>query len=326
MKSGCNRFIKYTGMNIPENLTISSSLTEHKGSITAICISVKGLIVVASHDKYISIWCPVTYNCLKKLKFKDQVTSLCALSKNRIVCATKHIYILDLDLLDLGKPLCIEKLMQDHNDPITNITNVKDVVLYVITSNKFFNIDLKSYEIMYLIQEYKFLCKLKIGFVSVSKSPIKTLTIHRREMVFINFENPIWSICKFRKGFSYGCENGSITVYDDSDTHPCRIMNAHASRVTCLIEFLSTAFGSLLVSGSFDLSIKIWQIESNDYKCVRTINVHSSYVRSIAIHPNKNSIVSTGDDNTICITSLEESMHLKEDDIPKKNKRRSLYR
>ncbi len=54
---------------------------------------------------------------------------------------------------------------------------------------------------------------------------------------------------------------------------------------------------NLIISGSYDKTIKIWDIESG--KCIKTLEGHTAYVRSVAIKDNL--IISSSDDKTIRI-------------------------
>jgi len=96
-----------------------------------------------------------------------------------------------------------------------------------------------------------------------------------------------------------------------SEVNIIKIRNAHRSHVTCLIEYTQEIF----ISCSFDGSIKIWNITIDEHRCIRTIYVHSNKVPSITLNETKTSIISVGDYNTICITSLKESTRLEKDDI-----------
>ncbi|WP_414573111.1 TIR domain-containing protein [Nostoc sp. CCY 9925] len=73
----------------------------------------------------------------------------------------------------------------------------------------------------------------------------------------------------------------------------------------------------ILVSGSFDKTLKVWNIDREDKcHCIRTLKGHSGGILSVVFHPTNNSIVaSAGHDKTIrlwnisqmrCIETLEE--------------------
>lgn len=307
------KFIRNTGMIVPGNVTISSTLTEHTRCINVVCISTSGLIVAASYDGSVSVWCNITYKCLKKFRYKGLVTSLCALSDDRVAFATANIYI-----LNLGALKCI-KILKGHTDSVTSMICVNSVYLFSISSDKTFKLwNLESGEIIENHEIHGFtsplLCKVNMGLAFSGDKENKQVIIFGRNSKTIVMSSFIRSICKFRNGFACGYDDGTIDIYKD-DGSIGKISDAHKGRVTCLIDYTPDMF----VSCSFDGSIKVWDILSYEYdyryKCIRTIYVHSDKVRSIALDHTKMSIISVGDDNTICITSLEESTRLKQDDI-----------
>ena len=57
------------------------------------------------------------------------------------------------------------------------------------------------------------------------------------------------------------------------------------------------AINNIIISGSWDNSIKIWDIDSG--KCINTLTSHTDWVRSVTV--SKNKIISCSDDRTIKI-------------------------
>jgi WD40 repeat protein len=312
MKYGCLKFIRNTGMIVSGNVTISATLTEHTRCISVVCISTIGLIVAASYDGSVSIWCNITYKCLKKFGTKKSlVTSLCPLPDNRVAFATANIYILDLTTLKC------EKILKGHSNSVTSMIDMTDVnkAFYSISSDRTLKLwNLESGEIIKNHEIYghtsPLLCKLNIGLAFSADIENKQVLISGPNSKTIVMSSFIRSICKFGKGFACGYDDGTIDIYKDEGSIK-KMSDAHKERVTCLIECKP----EILISGSFDGSIKVWDIVSYGYNCIRTIYVHSNKVRSIALDHTKTSIISVGDDNTICITSLEESSRLEQDDI-----------
>lgn len=56
----------------------------------------------------------------------------------------------------------------------------------------------------------------------------------------------------------------------------------------------------ILVSCSADLTIKVWDVNS-DYKCIKTLHGHDHSVSSVAYLPSGDIIVSSSRDRTIKI-------------------------
>jgi len=287
------------------NITISRESTNINGSITHLCISTNGLIVIASKDSYVSVWSNTSMCLLKKFKCKGYITSLCVLPNNNIAFATSKIYI-----LDLNTQKCTKKY-SNHNDSVTDMILYDDNIISVSedrTSNiwnyKSNTLDLSTLDSSdFLIPpNTKFLCKLKNNIVCVIANSNK---IYISGKLLKSKSGYISCICPFRQGFVCGYTSGFIDIYDlieDDSTYGIvfSISRAHSSRLTCLVEYSS----EILISCSFDNSIKLWRIKDT-FKCIKTICIHSNIVRSIAIDPAKN-LVSVGDDNKICITYLKE--------------------
>eukprot|EP00906_Rhabdomonas_costata_P038761 RCo054841 len=60
--------------------------------------------------------------------------------------------------------------------------------------------------------------------------------------------------------------------------------------------------GNLLASGSWDKTIKLWNLESG--KLERTLTGHTGWVRAVAISPNGSRLVSGSDDGTVKVWNL----------------------
>jgi len=60
---------------------------------------------------------------------------------------------------------------------------------------------------------------------------------------------------------------------------------------------------SILISGSRDRTIKIWEVFSG--ACLYTLFGHDNWVRGLRLHPNSKILVSVSDDKTIRVWSLE---------------------
>ncbi len=86
----------------------------------------------------------------------------------------------------------------------------------------------------------------------------------------------------------------------------------HLGRVTVLEGHTHTIWSvvikdNLIISGSRDNTIKIWDIESG--LCIKTLECHTNYIRSVAIKDNL--IISSSYDNTISIWDIDSGMCIK---------------
>ncbi len=67
--------------------------------------------------------------------------------------------------------------------------------------------------------------------------------------------------------------------------------------------------GGLIVSGSGDRDLRVWNIETGE--CLKVLEGHTEAVRSVALSVDGRTIVSGGDDNTLRVWNLETSECLK---------------
>ena len=75
-------------------------------------------------------------------------------------------------------------------------------------------------------------------------------------------------------------------------------LNGHTGHVTCA-HF--SPLGHRIASGSADNLVKVWDAESNEYKCLSTLSGHLSYVLSVAWSPDGQKIASGSADYRIRI-------------------------
>lgn len=97
------------------------------------------------------------------------------------------------------------------------------------------------------------------------------------------------------KIFACGCGNGEIHVYD-TELKKLKTLKGHKNSVSSLIQLKN----GNLVSGSFDNTIKIWDIEKE--QCIQTLSDHTASVRSLCLLSKyANGFASASDDKTIKI-------------------------
>ena len=92
-----------------------------------------------------------------------------------------------------------------------------------------------------------------------------------------------------------GYHNGDIQIQyttmhkgDNTETQELFIPNAHKKRVTTLLVMSDDDNNPLLISGSADYSIKVWQLDSTDlkyHKLLKTFNYHSGKVDLLFVPP-----------------------------------------
>ena len=86
-------------------------------------------------------------------------------------------------------------------------------------------------------------------------------------------------------------------IYEGSERNR---LQGHSDRITC-VSF--SPDGQLLASGSFDQTIKLWNLETGEEP--RTLKGHSKNVRSVSFSPDGTTLASGSDDQTIKLWNLE---------------------
>jgi WD40 repeat protein len=86
----------------------------------------------------------------------------------------------------------------------------------------------------------------------------------------------------------------------DQEIEPLHILMGHSHIVSSLA---MSEDGKLLVSGSWDQTIKVWQLETG--KLLRTLKGHRDKVYAIALSPNGQIIASGSADKTIKLWHLQ---------------------
>lgn len=66
--------------------------------------------------------------------------------------------------------------------------------------------------------------------------------------------------------------------------------------------------GDLLVLGSFDATLSIWENKNNEFKCVTILEGHENEVKCVDFHPTENVIVSCSRDATVWLWDYDEEL------------------
>lgn len=98
-------------------------------------------------------------------------------------------------------------------------------------------------------------------------------------------------------------ETNSLTLRIKPRKHSCSLTNStllydHTDAVSCLLPL-----DDMLISGSWDSSIKIWAIDNNDiWMCIRTLSDHIGSIRGLTIFNDK--LISCSDDGNIKVWNI----------------------
>ena len=108
------------------------------------------------------------------------------------------------------------------------------------------------------------------------------------------------SLASWKDTVAAGLDSGEIIVLDGTTGIQTAILSGHTDWVTSLT-FLSD--GISLVSGSYDQSIKLWDMQTGGV--VKTFHGHTGHVCSVSISANSSMIASGSDDRTIRLWDIE---------------------
>lgn len=103
-----------------------------------------------------------------------------------------------------------------------------------------------------------------------------------------------------------GLYNGSISIYDYNTQTCLQYLEVIHETPIRAAKFIPDK--SLFICGSDDYNLRIYNYHTMEK--VKEIKAHSDLIRSIAIHAKQNLILSSSDDQTICLWDLEKDMTL----------------
>ena len=124
--------------------------------------------------------------------------------------------------------------------------------------------------------------------------------------------NPLVLAC-WKDTIAVGSRSYHIIILDAITGSQVAILSGHATWVGSLT---FSADGRLLVSGSYDKTVKLWDIQTGGV--ATTFYGHTSYIFSVSISADCTTIASGSEDNTICLwdTKSEECYHIIEQQKP----------
>ena len=77
--------------------------------------------------------------------------------------------------------------------------------------------------------------------------------------------------------FVTGSDDHSIIIYNNKTFKPDLTIKEHSGYVYCIIQLRS----GILASGSADKTIKLYEINGNEYKVIQTLTYHTNSVYKI---------------------------------------------
>ena len=109
-----------------------------------------------------------------------------------------------------------------------------------------------------------------------------------------------WTLSYHDGTIAVGCKHGDIIILNSTTGIQKAVLSGHTDEVIC-VEFSSD--GTLLVSGSHDRTVKLWDMQTGGV--VRTFSGHTGRVRCVSISVDCTKIVSGSHDQTICLWDIQ---------------------
>ena len=98
-----------------------------------------------------------------------------------------------------------------------------------------------------------------------------------------------------------GLGSGDIITFDGITGTQTAVLSGHRDSVYCLTFSLD---GSLLVSGSFDKTVKLWDVQTGG--TINTFHDHTSHIYSVSLSIDCTIIASSSADKTIHLWNIQK--------------------
>lgn len=99
------------------------------------------------------------------------------------------------------------------------------------------------------------------------------------------------------------CEDKSIKIWDANTGRGLgKPLKGHFDLINALVV---SPDGNILISGSRDKSVNIWQLENNRHKIIHKLIGHEGLVYALAVSPDWKIVASAGSDKTIILWDIE---------------------
>eukprot|EP01017_Pseudomicrothorax_dubius_P012627 TRINITY_DN1530_c0_g1_i2.p1 TRINITY_DN1530_c0_g1~~TRINITY_DN1530_c0_g1_i2.p1 ORF type:complete len:661 (+),score=111.07 TRINITY_DN1530_c0_g1_i2:114-2096(+) len=143
--------------------------------------------------------------------------------------------------------------------------------------------------------------QMAVAFWNISKEkPLFLLNAQNTPQVASEVTSISFSATE-REIFS-GSSRGPISTWDIPTQKQQTILKGHTVSVTALTSFLSEDQNHLLISGSYDTNIKLWDLRQK--ACVNTFKGHNMQVNTVQVSPDSRWIASGSQDGLVKIWDI----------------------
>jgi WD40 repeat protein len=116
----------------------------------------------------------------------------------------------------------------------------------------------------------------------------------------VTFDECPLALSCWKDAIAVGLGSGDIITLDGNTGSQVAVLSGHTD---CVRSVTFSSDGTLLVSGSEDETLKLWDIQTGGV--IKTFHGHTHYVYSVSISSNHTTIASGALDNTICLWDIQ---------------------
>ena len=132
----------------------------------------------------------------------------------------------------------------------------------------------------------------------------------RRLGSFKRNDAEVWSVAFLEndKRFAAASHDWKVAIWEVGGNEPRHVMDAHDNAVQS-VAFASTQQGPMLVTGSADKTVRLWN--SGSYESQRRYRGHSDFISALAIKPDGSALASASFDGNIRVWSAKSHATLR---------------
>ena len=254
-------------------------LSGHSNWVMAVRVSADGKkIASGSKDNTVRLWDIENGNSQQFIGHEDWVCCVDLSADNQTLVSGSW----DLSVRVWNVVTQQSKVMRGHTDVITSVQLSDDEIMQTVLSSSWDQ-------------------KVRVWGVSDNQLPLKNLRGHTKSVNSVH-------ISKNADIIASGSEDGTIRVWNRTESHNVVILRGHTDHVTAI---QLSENGEWLISGSLDHSIRLWDIKTGI--TIKALH-HTEAIYSICYYGDGQKVVFGGTDNAVrtwtpetneCITHFE---------------------